>query len=481
MNSHYISHLRENQDSIINFIFILVLAYTGAIFFGRDVFADPDSGWHIKAGEIIWKTLSIPSHDTLTFTSDQQWYNLSWAWDVLVYLTYNTFHKIGLQHLQALLFTLSIASIYAVASSFKNFNVDTKAVITALGSLLIWDVLYLRPQLFSYVLAAIMLILLDRRKYTYSLPFIALVWANIHGSFIIMYTVFFAFILEAIYEKNYSWLKTLIMVTLFSSIAFLLNPIGYKIFIGVSRTLDSAITSYINEWMPFTFGREYGASMVIMILIITGGFADVKIPISHRVLAFIWVVAALTSRRSFGFLGVLAIPYLGYVLNALIAKSPSQVKLGAIYKIGLIGILTALVIFSPLLKGNIRYFQDDNSKVPYKAIDFINANCSKGKIFNDYNIGGYLALGLKDDIKYFIDGRAGTAFSEDLIKKYLSASSGASDISGLLKSYPVNIAIISNEFIMRTSYNNYFANWKIIYKDEKVSIYQSRGSKICTR
>jgi hypothetical protein len=471
-------------NNFLNVILTFIISFTICLYFGTGVFSDPDMGWHIKAGEIIWQSGAIPFKDNLTFTSDQRWYNLSWSWDILMYWVFTAFGESGLVYLQALLFAALIGSLYASTLYFKEFSTDTRAIITTISGLLVWDVLYLRPQLISYFLALIALLLLSNRK-SYSLyliPLLTIIWVNIHGSFIVMYTVLAAFILGALYERNYSWFKTLIFISALSTIALLINPLGYKVIIGVARTLDSTITAYISEWMPFTFGAEYAATLCITILLIIGGFTNDKIPMSYRVLALLWLLAALCSKRSFGFFGILALPYFGYALNPIVQKSSSKFVFTRQYKTLLTLAFAIMAVLSPF-KDKIPYFQEkevrNTQKVPLDAINFLNKNCNNAKIFNDYNLGGYLALYVNPNIKYFIDGRAGTAFSEEFIKKYLNGVIGPSDIESVLTKYPVDAAFVSNDLFYKTTYHKYFANWNKIYKDNKVTIYRNRNSKAC--
>ncbi|MDF3047046.1 MAG: hypothetical protein K0R73_164 [Candidatus Midichloriaceae bacterium] len=474
-----ISQSQKKWVDLINLLFVFGLSFVIAILFKDNIFIDPDVAWHIKAGEIIVKNNVIPTHDMLTFTSDQQWYNLSWVWDVLVYHIYQFSGDAGLYFLQSLLFALTIALGYLMCLSFKGFNPDTKAIVTTLSALLLWDSLYARPQMFTYMLCGLALFIIFKReiKLLFILPIIAMVWANMHGSFIAIYTIIFAFIVQSIYERDYVWLRALIVVLIFCFLSILVNPLGYKIFIAVFRTLNSCITGYIAEWLPFSFGHQYGPSMVIIILMMVGAFADSRIPVAYRLLAFAWLLASLASRRNFGYFAVLAIPYLGYALEPIIAARPSKfifsnrLKIIALFTIFVIGGIAA-----PYLQ---RTNESNAAKMPLEAIKYLNQNCKGARVFNEYNIGGYLALWMTSDNKYFIDGRAGTVFSELFLDEYLKVFMGEGDLKELLDKYKVDAAIIRGDALKMISYNKAFSQWKKIYKDDKFVIYTRKGSKTC--
>ncbi|MCE2991491.1 MAG: hypothetical protein LW825_00985 [Candidatus Jidaibacter sp.] len=479
VNFPSISQSPKKWTDLINLCFVLVVSFIIASLFSKNIFIDPDAAWHIKAGEIIIKGNSIPVHDTLTFTSDQQWYNLSWAWDIAVYYIYQFSGEDGLYFLQSLLFALTIALVYLICVSFKSFNADTKAVTTTLAALLLWDSLYARPQMLTYMLSGLTLFIIYKKeiKLLFILPIITILWVNTHGSFIVIYTILFAFMVQSIYEKDYAWLRALIIVALFCFASILINPLGYKIFIAVFRTLNSVITSYISEWLPFSFGHQYGPSMVIIILMMVGGFADRRIPVAYRILAFIWLLASLASRRSFGYFAVLAVPYLGYALEPIIAMSPSKFVLSNRLKV------IALIIFAIMGSVAAPYLQgsraDVSDKIPLEAIKFLNHNCKGARVFNEYNIGGYLALWTEGNNRYFIDGRAGTVFSESFLDEYLKIFMDDSDLKGLLDKHQVDTAIIGSQSLKIVSYNKVFSQWRKIYKDDKFVIYTRKGSEAC--
>ena len=459
---------------IVNYFFIIAIAFVIPLYFGKNVFSDPDTAWHIKAGQIIWSLKQVPILDTLTYTSDQQWYNISWAWDVLVYLIYNYYGELGLIYFQALLFTLIVALSFSYIRSYILFNNDTIAVVVTLSSLIIWDLLYLRPQLLSYILCLISLKYLRNLNWqsVIILALIALIWINIHGSFITFYIMVVFYIIEEIYNKNYARLNKLALLLFLSSVALFINPIGYKIIYAITRTLNSATMPYIMEWQPFTFGYEYSFTLILMILLIFNSFSERQISLAVKLLTFFWLIAALSSKRNFGFFAIYSTGYLPYILDPIIRKHPSKYNLGYKFKISIsILFILACIVYPNFSKYN-------KNIAPLKAIDFVNKYCKNAKIFNDYNYGGYLALWLYDN-KYFIDGRAGVAFSESLIDEYLSSFYVKKDVSHLVNKYGIDILFVNKDFKDSAKHFQLLQDWYNIYNDQTISIYKNKTSNVC--
>lgn len=457
----------------INQLLLFALSFAICLYFGRDVFADPDTAWHIKAGEIIWSLKHIPTHDSLTFSSDQQWYNLSWLWDIAVYLIYHSFGVAGLAYFKAFLYAGLLSYSYHYLSTLQKFSNDTLAVAITLVGLILWDLLYLRPQLASYLFAiAVVSHLNSGSKRHFVIPLITLLWANTHGSFLISFVILGLHFIPPIIEKDFREFKKLLMISLFSAALVLINPLGYNIVTAVVRTLGSDITPYISEWQPFTFGQQYSFTLIIIILLTLGGYTTASIPLIYRMLSFTWLIMAMMSKRNFGYFAVFSLGYLAYLLDPIISKAPSKYNLPHTAKLLLCFVMFATAAAYLQLK------KDDFAHVPIKGISFINDNCRGAKIFNDYNYGGYLALWLKNN-QYFIDGRAGVIFSEKFIRKYLSSFYIDHSIQPLLDEYHLDLAIINNNLKNQTSYFSYFASWDTIYQDNMVTIYKNKNSKVC--
>ena len=54
--------------------------------------SDPDTWWHLKTGELIWKTLAIPRADPFSYTiAGQAWVSFEWLSQVLFAAVFASF------------------------------------------------------------------------------------------------------------------------------------------------------------------------------------------------------------------------------------------------------------------------------------------------------------------------------------------------------------------------------------------------------
>lgn len=445
------------------YLFIFAIIYSVSILFGKEPLYDPDIGWHIQAGYQIRELGYIPLHDLWSFSADQRWYNLSWLFDVVVSYADQLFGLKSLNLFTYFWFALLGVLVFRKLDTFK-ISHDTKMVTLTLTMLVLFEMWFLRPQIFTYFLLMGLIELLAKHSKTrMALIFLlTLFWANIHGSFLIVFITIGAFGVEAILKKNYERIKQLILTGFISFLATFCTPLGYEIYIAVLRTLDSNMTRYITEWRPFTFGIYYGFSLMIAVLLLISN-ANIKISIANRVLAFFWLFYSLASIRSFGYFAIAALPYLSSVIDKNIFKSTYEIKLNAKLK----STLAAVLLISSL---GIYQFKNIEHSTVYPAAKWLAENAKGKNVFNEYNFGGFLIYYGKGQLKHFIDGRAGTAFSEDLLLDYLSVLNQESGWQKRITKYNFEYAMIYKDMLKLHEVFEFFNTWEKVFQENDVLV-----------
>src|SRR4051812_22887859 len=67
--------------AVMGALLVVLMAFTV-----RSRFSDPDLWWHLKTGEIIWNTHSIPRVDLFSFTANgHPWVAQEWLSEVTIY------------------------------------------------------------------------------------------------------------------------------------------------------------------------------------------------------------------------------------------------------------------------------------------------------------------------------------------------------------------------------------------------------------
>src|SRR5512137_37026 len=94
--------------SIADILFLSVFLYL-SFYAGRGLLNDADTGWHIRTGEYILDTLSIPRHDIFSFiTPPIPWTAHEWLAEVIMAAIHRVSGLTGI----ALLYSFIISLVY---------------------------------------------------------------------------------------------------------------------------------------------------------------------------------------------------------------------------------------------------------------------------------------------------------------------------------------------------------------------------------
>lgn len=126
----------------------------------RGRFDDPDMWWHLRTGQIIWTTHTVPLADQFSYTSDQHVrIPHEWLAQVLIYGAYRLGGYPGL-----MLWLCLLSAALLIASYVLCWTYSGNAKVGFLGALIIWlfatSGLSIRPQMIGYLLLILELLLL---------------------------------------------------------------------------------------------------------------------------------------------------------------------------------------------------------------------------------------------------------------------------------------------------------------------------------
>jgi hypothetical protein len=382
---------------------------------------DPDLGWHLRYGQYFWQTGHILTRNIFSSSLPNfYWVNPSWGFEVILYPLFKTFGFIGLSIWGAVTVTLAFLFMTITSKVKPWLKMLLLPPYLILGYGVVWG--GMRTQLDSILGLAIVYFLVSKKKFIY-LPFVFLIWANLHGGFILGLFIWFIFLAWRMILgfRNVKIRKELISesgIFAISILACLINPFTYQIFTEDLRHGTSTILrAYVTEWMPIHYG-----SLVLTLLYIYSGIVllisasvlikDWKKSFHYVLISLIFFYLTLDSRRYLIIYALSSLPI------ALIFFKQNQGRINIKFhkilnSIALIIILPiffyALFIRLPSL--NLMTF-DWNSycsvnldiSCSERLASFLNKNTPQGKGFNTYNLGGYL-LWRVPKIKTFVDGR----------------------------------------------------------------------------
>lgn len=406
---------------------------TIACLFGASLFAfifftairpisEPDFWWHLKSGEIMWQNRGLLQFDPFTFSGDEVVSSREtlilkgyWLWQLVAYGLYALLGLTGIFLLNFL--TLgAMAGVVIQQMRRQQVNYALGILLLVLGfSLLRANYTLERPQVVSFLLAAILVALLarvrDGGRLGWSLPLLMLVWANLHGGFVVGDLILLCFSAGVMieYRQDLPRLRHLLGWIAIGLGASLLNPTGAlafsELFTFQGSALMTGVTEYRNTWVKFEQGSW---SMAILWLLIAlyglGIWRSRRFYWPEGVVALFLALFSLAYVRNVGFFAVAMLPDIGFHWQR--GRSLQSRSIPPVLQY-LVVIISAVALLWQANDDWQRRSKEGSISAfyPVKTAQFIQTSGLQGKMFNDYNVGGYLLWKLYPQHRVFIDGR----------------------------------------------------------------------------
>jgi len=471
-----------------------VYVFSYAFFFATMPLSDGDFWWHLKTGEYIIHTHSIPKTDFYSFTNyGKTWVAHEWLSETIFYAIYS------ISGFKALIIIFAVLTALAFWIAFKRS--ESHPLIGGSATLVgVWAVLPtigVRPRVFTLLLASVYLALLGRyvrgkegRYIWWLVPLMAL-WVNLHGGFLIGFVLIGLTIvgipLDAWSKRealNSSWpqVKTLCLVLAGCLLAGLLNPHGIWIYkfpfeIFLSPVQQQAIV----DWFSPDFHQSETVPLILLIslTIVALALSPKRAQPSQLLLFLSTLYMTLKSQRHVAILALVAVPLLADYLQIWVTakskgklfsltNSSSRQNVKALVFGGLV--LLPLVAFAAKLNSTVFNEQrQDLLKVPLAAVDHLKKANLTGNTFTDPNIwGGYIIWALPSNPVY-IDGRI-DMYGDDFVKEYLNIIWGGADWREPFDRYGVRIVIVKPDSALRRELLE-TKEWSQVFQDEMAVVF----------
>ncbi len=387
---------------------------------------DSDFWWHLAAGRHIIESGSIPDSDPFgVFHGGNEIRNNTvlkgqWLGQVLLYGIFN------LAQLDAIVWArvmLLLGSLYLVYRRLMMFRlrpwiISTMTVLAGLG---LYGFTGDRPQQFSILLMALSFWCVDKAEEKSSrlpylaLPFISLIWAQIHGGVIL------ALVLLCAYSVLWGWhqyrtskkLDKLYLSLVLSVIAFgiatLITPNGITTYAYVFNLQGSSLQSRTSEYISSLLVYQLGYISlqiwiyITLVLALLGAIGLYRKAPHKTLLLLLLLGLSIESFRYFVFLLIVGTPYAASGVTNL-AKSYFSTMPRASLFADRWGSAIALVLLLAILIGpyNFDHSQVFASRYPVNLAQKLEGQ--QGKILSVIRWGGYL-LWHNPGIVPFVDGR----------------------------------------------------------------------------
>lgn len=447
-----------------------------------------DLGRHLKLGEIITKTYSVPKLNLFSYTNtDFPFINTHWLFEVLIFAGSESF---GLYTLLVLKIVIILISVWLILKTVAGNNSVLLLPIGFIFLHVLRERTDLRPEILSFLFTALTFYILERyeksgTKFIFSLPLVQLIWVNTHIYFPI------GLILQAIFLINTGLsslrlhprgvkLNNLAIVFVLSVIASLINPHFLKgflyplnVFNNYGYTIVENQTMFLLENIGFSDRNFLFVKLAAVIILFSIVLSTVKRSINFKciLLSLLGLGLALANVRSFPFLVLISLPAtltnFGPIRPALWTK--------------ILSVITAvlLVTESWLYLNGAYYLQTDSQYKPglrfeqnaKGALDFVLNHKLPGPIYNNFDIGSYIIYRGYPNYPIFVDGRPEAYPGEFFQQVYIPSQYDYQKFKDLENRYNSQTVIFSHTdqtpwgkaFLQSITQDN---TWKIVYLDD---------------
>ena len=412
-----------------------------------------DFWWHLKMGEVIATTASIPRTDLFSFTNFGNLFVLqNWLAELLYYGTYRLGGFPLLVLSNSLLLVAGFIPIYALCVRAAG-SVRMGALVAFAAA--IGGYVNMRPQNFSFVLFSYYYWILvcyrtRRRDWVWMLPLLMIIWVNLHGAFVLGIALVGLYLASESVRRiidpartdalTTGELRKLLFVFVLCIAATFMSPELFKVYDYVQGVM--AYQQFVAEWQPPKIDDALGilafyGPLFAGILVFT--YARVKPNLTDIAVFLAFAVLGLKSLRNAAWFGIVAYPLIAQHLPTISSRSlmslrrfPWVDRIAVLLHFSnrdaqphfrmnvLVASLALLVLAaqSPWIRPSLYKTSLFDVNTPVAAMDFIDSHDLNGNIYHPQIYGDYLIWRLWPKQKSFFDGRV-HIFDLEFVRDYL--------------------------------------------------------------
>jgi hypothetical protein len=444
------------------FFAILLLALFSRPVNWYGLLADADTGWHIRTGEWILETRTVPVQDLFSFSRPgQPWFAWEWLTDVIFALSFRWYGLRGVVGLAAAVLCFS-AVLLTIWMLRRGAGLWVAAALT-LAVVNASSVHYLaRPHIFSLLLFTLALWMVDedQRRPTRCLWLlipVAALWANLHAGFVAWLGTLGFLLGIRTWECHWGAVRRYGLLAALSVGATVVNPYGWRLHQHILRYLRSSwILDNVQEFQSPSIRSE---SMLVFAVLLLAGVATASLALRRGGwfeggLVLVWALAALRSARHIPLFALAAAPVIAAACTARLGAWAARSSPGSVARVswetgqdlgrsrGLSAwalVFGALALFLTLGRTAITDFPDQ--RFPVAAISR-HADClAAARVLTSDQWGDYLIYRFYPRQRVFFDGRSdfyGPAIGAHY-QTLLTASRGWSEV---MARYRFDVALL---------------------------------------
>ena len=491
---------------------------------GAGLLNDADTGWHIRNGQHIVSTLSVPHSDDFSYTMrGKPWFAWEWLYDAGVGLVAARLGLNGVMLISAAVIGFTLAFLFR-SLIMESGDLLIAALLTVLTALSAQVHMLARPHVVGWLLTLAWVRLLYRfqagkNSALWWLPGLMLVWVNVHGSFVLGLVLLALFAAANFWtyltsvearqrQQSRTALRQMGMAGVLCALATFVTPYGYKLHLHVFHYLSNRY--FMDHIMEFAAPKFHGGAeryfevllalsflaavlaarklrtvdvILILFAAYTGLYAIRNIPICAMLVALAIAPALGAAIRSAGQRNDLP-AWLrqicaGWQETGVRMKSVEERLRGHLLPaVLLVASLAVAVNGGRLFKTPVLAVHFDKHKFPVAAAEFVAAGNIRDHMFSTDRWSGYLIYRLYPQTRLFIDDRH-DFYGEASVKDYLKALGADLGWREVLDKNQITSVLIPPDAPLANVLKE-TSDWKLAY-DDGVAIVFVRANSLPAR
>lgn len=457
---------------------------------------DIDFWWHLRTGELIAQSGAVPTADPFSYTAHgQPWVVHEWLWELVVYHLYQRGGYVLAVLLSAVMVTLTYAILYHL---LRRLGANERlAVVLVLGAAALGlPNLGVRPRELSFLFLTVYLHRLvlyreGRVRTLWLLPLLMLLWANVHGGFVLGLSLIALFAAGALIEWWFLGAaapRHVAAAGIATVLAAMVNPSGPQLLLyplGYYSEARNPSFSIVTEFQSPNFHQPlmllFAGSLALFLAL---GVRRARHNVVEWLVGTAFIVQALVSVRQVAVCAIVMTPLLVVSLCERYAWArelppPRQARpLIVLNWVLLAGLVVAGVLFArrPQIAHKLQFGSQPNARnLPVAGVQFIEEHALAEPIFNSQPWGGYLIYRWYPQRRVFMDGRI-DMYGPSITEEYLQVVTIKPQWRAVLDKYGVQTLLIEKDSALSVLLLA-DGGWERVFEGEVEDVFVRRSAK----
>ncbi len=513
------------RDMIFVFLFWSLLAGSLA----NRPLADADIGWHIRTGDQILATHTLPRTDPYSSTMQgQPWFAWEWLYDVAL----GVLHRAcGLNGVVWLCATLVAAVFLILLSQLIKHGTGLlfAVVLMLLAEAAATIHLYARPHIVSWLFSLLWFVALERwdhskqrslpRWIPWFFPASMLLWVNLHGGWLFGLALLAVYAFAAFVESFRTQdafakiravhpVRGMAVAWVASVVATLANPFGWRLHAHIYRYLsDRYLMNRIDEFQSPDFhgwAQRCFAAILLLTLVAFVGQRS-KLRLTRMLVVLLAAYAGFYSSRNLPVSSMLLVLIAGPILwqnFVSLSEQPTawrwlrqsatrivdfsdrmgaqEMQLrGHLWPVASVAFALAICLQGGWLASHqLIHAEFDPKKVPAAAVAFLQKEDMyeppvTEPVFSTDAWGGYLIYRLYPGRKVVVDDRH-DLYGSDRIRQYLILTQAEPGWQSVLEKWQIRTALLPAGSTLANLLRELPQDWRVAYEDNVAVVFERR-------